>query len=414
MKTSILVFQKYAEPPADGEPRTESVWFYEVEADGYTLDAKRTDKPEPNDLWDALKKWQLDKLADDTTYYQPRISEERWRHVDDDTLKLFPDLASEQDQRSGIHELFPELPADPAEADRQVGAAQASGIANLYAGFLLGGRKRAQEALEKQKDATKRRKTVADLMMGRLRMVNRWFDGATKEKLDSEFEQHGRKVLAPLRERVEALARRFADDLDPAWAKGEKLLLQAGALTDEGEPPLALRGDVPPLDDEAEGERQAIAIVLEFAKLDGYDVKLRTPAVYAQHEPMTASKSWTAPVRVLAQQDDWELKDAEGKVILRGSHDEAGQVRAAYLDYLRDELNIFDAEGMVKKEFLKRLASDCIEAKDLSLAASRYKPVSIAKAEYDPPGKIIHELQELETQIQSGLKDLLALVERTE
>ena len=107
VKTSILVFQKYAEPPADGGPRTESVWFYEVEADGYTLDAKRTDKPEPNDLWDALKKWQLDKLADDTTYYQPRISEARWRHVDDDTLKLFPESGQRTGAEIGHPRAFP-------------------------------------------------------------------------------------------------------------------------------------------------------------------------------------------------------------------------------------------------------------------------------------------------------------------
>ncbi len=410
VKTSILVFQKYTEPPADGGPRTEHVWFYEVEADGYTLDAKRTDKPEPNDLWDALAKWP-DKLAGNTTYYQPRISEARWRHVDDDTLKLFPNLASEQGQRSDIHELFPELPEDPTEADRQVIAAEAAGIADLYAGFLLGGRKRAQEASEKQKDDARRRKAIADLLTGRLRTVNRWFEKATKEKLDGEFEQHGRKALAPLRERAETLARKLADDLATAWTQDKEYLIQVGGFTDEGEPLLAFREDVPPLDDEALGERQVGAVVLEFAKLDGYDVKLRTPEVYAQPEPLTASKSWTAPVRVLAQRDDWELKDAEGKIILHGSHDETGEVRPAYLDYLRTELSIFDADGMVKQEFLDRLTSDCIETNNLNLSAGRYKPISISLVQHDPPAQIIRELQSLEERILTGLSDLRAKVE---
>ena len=206
-------------------------------------------------------------------------------------------------------------------------AAQAADIADLYAGFLLGGRQRAQEASAKQKDDDKRGKAVANMLDGRLRMVNRWFDKAAKEILDGEFEQHGRKALAPLRERVESLARRLADELATAWAQGAEYLIQDGGFADDEDPPVAFREDVPQLDDEAEGERKTRAIVLEFAKLDGFDVKLRSQEVYPQPEPLPAPKSWTAPVRVLAQRDDWELKDAEGKVILRGSHDEAGQIR---------------------------------------------------------------------------------------
>jgi type I restriction enzyme M protein len=331
--------------------------------------------------------------------------------VDDDTLKLFPNLASEQGQRSDIHELFPELPEDPAEADRQVIAAQAAGIADLYAGFLLGGRKRAQEALEKQKDDTKRRKAIADLLTGRLRTVNRWFEKATKEQLDGEFEQHGRKALAPLRERAETLARKLADDLATAWMQGKEYLIQVGGFTDAGEPPLAFREDVPPLDDEALGERQAGAVVLEFAKLDGYDVKLRTPEVYAQPEPLPASKSWTAPVRVLAQRDDWELIIDEGKATLRGSHDETGRVKPEYLDYLRTTLSIFDADGMVKREFLDRLEPDCIEANSLNLSAGRYKPSVALSAKWDSPVDIVQQLQEMEQGILSRLSELLSMME---
>jgi type I restriction enzyme M protein len=413
VKTSILVFQKYAELPADNGPRTQNVWFYEVEADGYTLDAKRNEKPEPNDLWDALEKWRLGKLADDTSYYQPRISEERWRHVDDDTLKLFPDLGSEQDQRSGIHELFPELSQNPTEADRQVSATQAVEIADLYAGFLLGSRQRAQKALEKQTDDAKRRKAITDILTGRLRTVSRWLDKAAKENLDSEFEQHGRKAMVPLRERVESLARRLADELVAAWAQGVEYPIQAGMFADDEDPPVAFRGDVSPLDDETEGERRAREIILEFAKLDGFDVKLRSQEVYPQPEPLAALKNWAAPVRVLAQREDWESKDAEDQVILRGSHDEAGQVRPKYLDYLRSELSIFDVEGMVKREFMDRLTPDCIEANGLNLSAGRYKPISIARIQHDPPATIIRDLQDIETRIQDGLANVLALVEKS-
>jgi type I restriction enzyme M protein len=331
--------------------------------------------------------------------------------VDDDTLKLFPGLASEQGQRLDIHELFPELAEDPTEADRQVRAAQAAGIADLYAGFLLGGRKRVQEAVEKQKGNAKQLKVVTELLMSRLRMVNRWFEKATKELLDTEFQKHGRDALVPLCDRAETLARQLADELVATWAQGKEYSIQPGIFANGEDPPVAFREDVPQLDDEVEGELKARGIVLEFAKLDGFDVKLRSQDVYPQPEPLPASKSWTAQVRVLRNETIWELKDAKGKVILRGSHDEAGQVRPEYLDYLRAELSIFDAEGTVKREFIDRLASDCIEANDLNLSAGRYKPISTSQVQHDPPAQIIRELQSLEERILTGLSDLLAKVE---
>jgi len=47
--TAILIFQK-------GKP-TESVWFYELTADGYSLDDKRMETPDQNDIPDILAKW---------------------------------------------------------------------------------------------------------------------------------------------------------------------------------------------------------------------------------------------------------------------------------------------------------------------------------------------------------------------
>lgn len=51
VKTSILVFNKGG--------KTEKVWFYEVQADGYKLNAKRNELPEINDLWDVTLKYRL-------------------------------------------------------------------------------------------------------------------------------------------------------------------------------------------------------------------------------------------------------------------------------------------------------------------------------------------------------------------
>jgi type I restriction enzyme M protein len=66
VKTSILIFRKETRRDdkqtftrADVAPRTEYVWFYEVEKDGYSDNAKRNPLPgQPNDLWDALEKVQ--------------------------------------------------------------------------------------------------------------------------------------------------------------------------------------------------------------------------------------------------------------------------------------------------------------------------------------------------------------------
>lgn len=70
VKTSILFFAKVGKLKEDGAPQTEQVWFYEITADGYTLNKKRNEQPEPNDLWDALHKWEMG-VDESKTYYQP-------------------------------------------------------------------------------------------------------------------------------------------------------------------------------------------------------------------------------------------------------------------------------------------------------------------------------------------------------
>lgn len=49
VKTSVLIFQK-------GKP-TKSVWFYELTADGFSLDQKRAPTPDKTDIPDLLAKW---------------------------------------------------------------------------------------------------------------------------------------------------------------------------------------------------------------------------------------------------------------------------------------------------------------------------------------------------------------------
>jgi type I restriction enzyme M protein len=69
VKTSILVFSKGGQ--------TETVWFYEVAADGESLNAKRTPAPEKNDLWDMRLKFRLRHEMDASAFM--RLDEAAWR-----------------------------------------------------------------------------------------------------------------------------------------------------------------------------------------------------------------------------------------------------------------------------------------------------------------------------------------------
>ncbi len=69
VKTSILAFTKGGV--------TETVWFYEVAADGESLNAKRTPQPEKNDLWDMRLKFKLRYGLAAPAFM--RLDEETWQ-----------------------------------------------------------------------------------------------------------------------------------------------------------------------------------------------------------------------------------------------------------------------------------------------------------------------------------------------
>lgn len=52
VSTAILLFTK------TNSGGTDSVWFYDMQSDGYSLDDKRTPQPDKSDLPDILKRWQ--------------------------------------------------------------------------------------------------------------------------------------------------------------------------------------------------------------------------------------------------------------------------------------------------------------------------------------------------------------------
>jgi len=424
VKTSILVFQKYAMPTDDLSPRTEQVWFYEITADGYTPDAKRDDQPEPNDLWDLLEKWD-DKVVDSRDYYQPRFYDVRWRVVDDDCLKVFPELDSQQGQTLGIDERHRELPADPQAATEQVTATQKPRVIDLYDAYVRVGQVEAQRAFAAAKTVDRGRSAVRSKLDARLRQVNRWFNDAIKQWLEAaDYEDGDRTVTAYQSDRFgfaaltpvleagrQAAATVIAEIM--AQIEGHEAVPQTeaerSADTDAAPAPGTEDAATAPDATNTNWQAQVDAIVKEFAKLDGYNVKLRTQEVYKQPDALSESKSWAAPVRTFAVDDAWELR-VDDEMVLTGSHDDDGNVRPEYLDYLRTERAIFASDGTVKAEFLSLLDPDCIEANDLNLSAGRYKPFTLAAVQHDPPAQIISELQEMENEIQSGLAQLLAMV----
>lgn len=61
VKTSVLVFRRPTNPPENGKPATEKVWFYEIKNDGYDPDkvsgGGRPETPDQNDIPALLKAW---------------------------------------------------------------------------------------------------------------------------------------------------------------------------------------------------------------------------------------------------------------------------------------------------------------------------------------------------------------------
>jgi len=163
VKTSILIFRKVTRRdskqtlPSNAAPLSEYVWFYEVEEDGYSKDAKRNARPgEQNDLWDALEKFkawisdgQTGAQRNEKTLLQPSFHKERWRQalLRDTADKLtpageafasLPDTSMWDGHVWGMHELFPELPSDPKVAEIQVCNATRKMLDDLVLQFFAG------------------------------------------------------------------------------------------------------------------------------------------------------------------------------------------------------------------------------------------------------------------------------------
>jgi type I restriction enzyme M protein len=397
VKTSILVFQRAQTPqvkPAKGdEPRTSEVWFYEVVDEAYSLDQKRKPRfDQDNDLFDALEKfnawraaraieageepatvlaglarrpgWEaliaelrdadpsaasarLRSLATGSDYWQPQYWEERWRVVDDDFLKIFPDKDTDKGQTYGIHEIWPDLPRDPREAEAAIIAGQGPRLTGCFerhcAEALRSVFASASKAMRSilVEDADKRREHTARAARDLWNRINRMI--REENLLDREFDQYGFNALKPLLDRARDQAAEGAAD--------------AMNLTDT---------DQAPAPDSVAAVPELRAILCEFAKLDGYNVWRRGNGIdchagkrglVEDGEParVPAPQSWVVPVRVWTRRDTWGSDTETGEEITEPTHDADGPIRPAYLDWLRDKAQVFDDDATVAKGHMDRL-----------------------------------------------------------
>lgn len=389
VKTSVLVFQKVgAKHKRDEMPRTKRVWFYEVEADGYSLDAKRNGQPTSNnDLWDALHKFKnRESLGESEEYFQPEVYLTRWRIVNKPVIAVKPNFAHEEGKRLGIAEIWSELSANPEEATKAVTEATIPVLEELLALYYAQVLTSSGRGRKRQMTAKNRIETALKSLKNGLTGVN----GIAKNYLENREggEEHALKAL---RTSIEALEKRVL----PPEIDEETFMLPpflSNTTTETGQSDSESVATL--LKETQQGLAQA------FMKLDGYNTYLlRSPEV----RPIPGKekiRSWWVDVRVWTRRDDWTDRDET----VTGSHDANGNLRP---EFLADD-RIYHTDGTVKAEYIE---PGCIEADDLNLSASRYRPLNVDTEEYEAPAKIIRGLQQMEGQLQDKLKYLLELVE---
>jgi type I restriction enzyme M protein len=390
VKTSILVFQK--ETPKDerhrwkpvDQPRTHEVWFYEVEEEAYSLDAKRNERRgQDNDLWDMLEKYQHrhDPEYEELDYFQPDYWTERWRMVDNKTLRVFSDdqeVVNWKDRVAAIHELFAELPRDPEEAYEQIHDEQQPKL-EAFAQAIVS--KVVSEELNKSKSSKSTNlETAIDKALKKATADFRRMCESHKELFDTE-----EKVAYQLYQKD------YREALD-----GIVEILQEHFLSDES---------IEAKDfDEAKVLEEIDGIARQYARLDGYDVMLRSLECIKHQAKLKEAKHWVAPVRVYAEDSDWENEDKN----LKGSHDEVGNPRLEYQAFIQ----LYDDKDNLQDGLLD---PECIEAKDWDLSANQYKPIYLKEITNDKTfADILHEIKAQEIEISQGLDRLFAMVEGKE
>ncbi|TOJ24056.1 type I restriction-modification system subunit M [Vibrio parahaemolyticus] len=413
VKTSILIFRKVTRRdnkqtlPSNAAPLSEYVWFYEVDEDGYTKDAKRNTRPgQQNDLWDALVKFKAwieqgrsGAKQHEKIHFQPKFHTERWRQalLRDTADKLtpageaftsLPDTGMWDGQVWAIHELFPELPSDPKEAERLVRNTVSKALGELAHRYFAHA---SMPVWEKWRDSGKGNKKfdsgkALSEWQRAVKPAQQAFNRSARE-LHKFFEQEDCAALPLWKEIVK-------DILNTSLSFYEQIIRDAPNLQiTESEAVKNLDAEMQP-------------IARELAKLDGFDVTLRSLAIDQQTE-LKDAKHWVVPVRAWAIDEAWQSDD--GKIV--GSHDADGRVRSTYVEAMLVQ-GLYDDKGKLKD---KLLDPDCIEARDWNLSAGQYKPFDFTQLKSDTSiVELIDELKATEQDIIQGLDKLLAMMEGQE
>lgn len=426
VKTSILLFQKAGDTVAAGsEPRTREVWFYEVSDEAFSLDQKRKALyGRDNDLWDALVKFKawtayrqgeaedqqgrtlgaLRAAAVAKEYHQPDYWEERWRSVDDEFLAIFPEKSGDKGHTFPLHELWPQdFPFDPAEprGARQYDDAVLAQVRPVFEetfGKMVEQTVSYAYATARKPDGEKALAVAEKTVKAVVNQLNKKVrDGGL---LDREFDQFGLAALKTLLKEMIAKVKEWTELIPVPDIKPSR---------------------VPPEPDVKNAVLVLTPLLVEFAKIDGYNVWRRSAASKQQAGKLTTTDegdlkreptllSWIVPVRQWTELDSWGDDPETGEKIDKPTHVE-GVINPDYLDWLRDTLQVFDADATVKKDFLYRLDPDCLETLDFSLSAGRHKPFTFDPGQHRPPAELIGELEVIHSEIQKCLGRLLALVE---
>lgn len=411
VKTSILIFRKETKREdkqtftGSIAPRTEHVWFYEVEKDGYSDNAKRNPLPgQQNDLWDALEKFKVwcaggrdGALLNEKTLMQPTFWPERWRQalLRDTAEKLtpagaaftaLPDTSMWDGHIWGMHELFPELPANPKDAEEKVRAATVGVLHEVAIQAFVPAVKKAWDATFKARQADK----ITDA-----ELLDAWKRAA--KAVEAEFKRLAREK--------EVFFEKPDSPALPIW----KDLLKATLADVQSDTYLLgkLRADQPPVALTSHDIGQKLTeVAREVAKLDGFDITLRSLAI-DQATDLPVAKHWVVPVRDWARNDDWQSEDSQ----LIGSHDVGGSVRPAYVQAVLSQ-GLYDEKGSLKDGLLH---PDCIEAREWNLSAGQYKPFDFTQLRSDKSvAELIGAIKSTEQDILNGLDKLLAMVEGRE
>lgn len=407
VKTSILLFRKETDREEKQKlhsqtPRTQYVWFYEIEEDGFTKDAKRTPRPgNRNDLWDALVKfkiWQAEGINGthqfEKVLLQPCFRTERWRQalLRDTADQITPAgeaFSNQQDtgawdgQVWGVHELFPELPPEPQGAEKQIRQVVDAKLCELVVNFFTPSAKSVRDKGQNKPALTE--EELREVWLKTIKIPLQDFNRATRE-VHRFFEPEDSTALPLWKELIK-------DALSKGLAQLEDAVIRPESIFNFNEQYPEL---LPQLEE----------LGRNVAKLDGFDVVLRSLTI-DQETPIEAAKHWVVPVRKWLSNDEWESEDSS----IKGSHDPNGQVRPQYVEaMLADKL--YDEKEVLKEGILD---PDCIEARDWNLSAGQYKPFDFTQLKSDKSvSELISELRQTEQQVIDGLGKLLAMVEGRE